>query len=62
MKKKDVVVGGTYVAKVSERLVRVRITGENRYKGWDALNLVTGRTVYIRTAARLRPVIGKAGV
>ena len=37
MKKNEVKVGGTYVAKVSDRLTTVRITGESRYGGWDAV-------------------------
>lgn len=54
MKKKDVEIGGVYLAKVSNRLAKVRITGESRYGGWDAVNLATRRDVRIRGAARLR--------
>jgi len=54
MKKADVEIGGTYVAKVSGNLVAVRIDRESPYGGWDAANLATGRSVRIRTAARLR--------
>jgi hypothetical protein len=54
MKQRDVKVGGSYVAKVSDSLVVVRITGENRYGGWDAVNTATGRLVRIRSAQRLR--------
>lgn len=54
VKKKDVKIGGRYTAKVSDRLVTVRITGENSYGGWDAINQGTGRAVRIRTAQRLR--------
>ena len=32
----------------------VRIDRESPYGGWDATNLATGRSVRIRTAARLR--------
>jgi len=57
MKKADVKVGGAYAAKVSGRLVDVRITRESHYGGWEAENLVTGRLIRIRTAARLRPAL-----
>jgi hypothetical protein len=58
MKKADVQIGGTYVAKVSGNLVTVRIDRESPYGGWDAVNLSTGRSVRIRSAARLRRPAG----
>lgn len=54
MKKKDVVVGNCYVARVSGDLVRVVLVGPSPYGGWDAHNTKTGRRIRIRTAARLR--------
>lgn len=54
MRKAEVRVGGTYVAKVSGSLTHVRLTGESRYGGWDAVNCQTGRAVRIKSAARLR--------
>jgi len=54
MRKKDVTIGGMYIAKVSGKLAKVRITGESRFGGWDAINMETGRQVRIRGAARLR--------
>ena len=54
MKKKDVAIGGTYIAKVSGKLAKVRITGESRFGGWEAVNMETRREVRIRGAARLR--------
>jgi len=54
MKKGEVKVGGTYVAKVSDRLTTVRISGESRYGGWDAVNTKTGKAVRIKSAQRLR--------
>jgi hypothetical protein len=54
MKKAEVVVGNIYVAKVSNKLAHVRITGESRYGGWDAVNVLTSRKVRIKSAARLR--------
>ena len=53
MKKREVHIGGIYAAKVSERLVPVRIDRENPYGGWDATNLRSGRAVCIRSAQRL---------
>jgi len=53
MKRADVVIGEAYWAKVSGVKVLVRITRENPYGGWDAVNLTTGRTVRIKTAGRL---------
>ncbi len=47
-------IGGTYTAKVTDKLVPVRIEGENRHGGWDAVNLATGKKVRIKTAQRLR--------
>lgn len=54
MLKKQVKIGNSYRAKISEKLVTVRILHENRYGGWDALNLVTNRVVRIKSAAKLR--------
>lgn len=54
MKKADVEIRGIYVAKVSGRLVTVRIDSESPYGGWDGTNLATRRSVRIRSAARLR--------
>ena len=54
MKKKDVAIGGVYIAKVSGKLAKVRVTSESRFGGWDAVNLDTKRQVRIRGAQRLR--------
>jgi len=54
MKKNEVVIGGRYLAKVSGRVVPVRITGESRYGGWDAVNVETNRAVRIKSPQRLR--------
>jgi hypothetical protein len=54
MKKKDVQIGRTYIARVSGSIVPVRIERENPYGGWDGRNLRTGRPVRIRSAQRLR--------
>lgn len=54
MKKNEITIGGVYVAKVSGRIVPVRITGASPYGGWDGINTKTTRAVRIRSAARLR--------
>ncbi|TWT40492.1 hypothetical protein RAS1_42030 [Phycisphaerae bacterium RAS1] len=54
MKKRDVTIGGIYVAKVSGNRCRVRIDRESVYGGWEATNLATARRIHIRSAQRLR--------
>ncbi|HZT32788.1 MAG TPA: hypothetical protein VFA33_23070 [Bryobacteraceae bacterium] len=54
MKRCEIEVGNTYIAKVSGALAKVRITGESPYGGWVGRNLATGREIRIRSAARLR--------
>jgi len=54
MKKSDVQIGHTYLAKVSGQVVPVKILSESPYKGWVARNEKTGREVRIRSAQRLR--------
>ncbi|MCK6486412.1 MAG: hypothetical protein HUU26_00505 [Gemmatimonadaceae bacterium] len=54
MKKDQVQIGGTYVAKVSGQLAQVRIDAESRFGGWDATNVSTQRKVRIKSAQRLR--------
>ena len=57
MKKNEMQIGGVYRAKVTDKLVSVRIDAENPHGGWDATNLETNRKVRIKSAQRLR---GKA--
>ena len=54
MKKDQVQIGGTFVAKVSGKLATVRIDAESRFGGWDATNVSTRRRVRIKSAQRLR--------
>jgi hypothetical protein len=56
MKKSAVKVGETYLKKVSGKMVPVKITGENRRGGWDAVNTKTGRQVWVKSAQALAPV------
>ncbi len=58
MKKNDVKIGGVYTAKVTNKLVEVRIDAESRHGGWEATNLSTNKKVRIKSAQRLR---GKSG-
>lgn len=54
MKKSDVQIGKVYRVKVSGSIQDVRITGENPHGGWDGVNVVTKRTVRIKSPQRLR--------
>lgn len=54
MKKDQVHVGDTYIAKISDKLTRVRIDGANTHGGWDATNLTTNKKVRIKSPAKLR--------
>jgi len=54
MKKSDVKLGGTYLAKVTDKVVSVRLDAENPHGGWDGTNLATGKKVRIKSAQRLR--------
>ena len=54
MKKAEVALGRVYVAKVSNKLSKVRLDRESPYGGWVATNLETNREVRIHSAAKLR--------
>lgn len=54
MRKAEVEVGKVYAAKVSDRIVPVRLDSINPAGGWNATNLRTDRQVRIRSAAKLR--------
>ena len=54
MKKNEVKVGGVYLAKVTNKVVPVKITSENPSGGYQGKNLKTGKTVRIKSAQRLR--------
>jgi len=54
MKKNEVTVGQTYLAKVTNKVVPVRIDRENPEGGWDATNTATNKKVRIKSAQRLR--------
>jgi len=54
MKTNEIKIGGTYLAKVTDKVVPVRLDAENSHGGWDATNLVTNKKVRIKSAQRLR--------
>ena len=58
MKKNEVKIGRVYTAKVTNKVVQVRIDAESRHGGWDATNLATGKKVRIKSPARLRGAVG----
>ena len=58
MKKNEVKVGGLYVAKVSDRIVTVRIDSTHSSGGWNATNTATGKRIRIKSAQRLRGAAG----
>ena len=58
MKKNDVRVGSVYTAKVTNKVVQVRINAESRHGGWDATNLATGKKIRIQSPRRLRAAVG----
>ena len=61
MKRDEVQVGKVYTAKVTDKLVPVRIDAESRHGGWDATNLTTGKTVRIKSPQRLRAEVKADG-
>src|SRR5688572_26906792 len=48
MKKDEVKVGGTYLAKVGTRVVEVRIESEHPRGGWDAVSLASNKKIRIK--------------
>ncbi len=54
MLKKDVKLGHHYTAKISGKIVTIRLDSISNYGGWNATNLSTNRTVRIKSAAKLR--------
>ena len=67
MKLKDIEIGGRYLAKVSGKLVRVRVVGIREASSYgsaraktliEAVNESTGRRITIRSPQRLRKPVG----
>ncbi len=61
MKSSEVKIGGVYTAKVTNKVVEVRIDAESQHGGWEATNLATGKKVRIKSAQRLRGEAAKKG-
>lgn len=59
MKKADVKIGNVYGAKVSGKVVPVRIDAESAHGGWTGTNQATGKQVRIKSAQRLRYAMAK---
>jgi hypothetical protein len=61
VKKQDVRTGATYLAKVSGQVVPVKVVQEkwrgDQHTGWVGTNTDTGRSVYIKSAQRLRAAV-----
>jgi hypothetical protein len=62
MQKSDVKLGGVYTAKVTNKIVPVRIDAESRYGGWDGTNLSTGKKVRIKSPTKLRAEVEAVAV
>jgi hypothetical protein len=56
MKKNEVEIGGTYLAKVGARSVEVRIESETAKGGWNAVSVASGKPIRIKDPKHLRPV------
>lgn len=56
MKKTDVQIGATYLVKVANNLVPVKITREHASGGggWEGVSVKTGKSIRIKSAQRLR--------
>jgi hypothetical protein len=57
VKKAEVQIGATYTAKVSGTVVPVTILAGHSLGGWLAKNTITGRSVRIKSAQRLRKLV-----
>ena len=60
MKKTDVQIGATYLVKVADNLVPVKITREHPSGGWEGTSTKTGKTIRIKSAQRLRKRLADA--
>ncbi|NLX54413.1 MAG: hypothetical protein GXY58_04810 [Planctomycetaceae bacterium] len=61
MKKDEVQIGKVFTAKVTDKVVSVRIDAENPHGGWDATNLATGKKIRIKGPQRLRAEVKSSG-
>lgn len=61
MKTEEIQIGGVYSAKITDKVVPVRIDRENPRGGWNATNMVTNRAVRIKSARKLRDKVKGPG-
>jgi hypothetical protein len=54
MRNSEIQIGAVYEARVSGRLVPVRVVAAHPAGGWEAINLATGRRLRLKSARRLR--------
>jgi hypothetical protein len=57
VKQEQIEIGNVYTAKVTDKVVPVRIDAEHPSGGWHAVNTTTNRKVHIKSAAKLRKQI-----
>lgn len=60
MKNSDVQIGATYLVKVADNLVSVKLVREHPSGGWEGTSEKTGKTIRIKSAQRLRKRLGDA--
>jgi len=60
MKNSDVQIGATYLVKVADNLVPVKLVREHPSGGWEGTSEKTGKTIRIKSAQRLRKRLGDA--
>lgn len=60
MKSSDVQMGATYLVKVADNLVPVKLTREHPSGGWEGASEKTGKTIRIKSAQRLRKRLADA--
>ena len=61
MMKDEVQIGKVYTAKVTDKVVSVRIDAENPHGGWEATNLASGKKIRIKGPQRLRAEVKSSG-
>ena len=60
MKNSDVQIGATYLVKVADNLVPVKLAREHSGGGWEGTSEKTGKTIRIKSAQRLRKRLADA--
>jgi hypothetical protein len=61
MRQQDIRIGGVYTAKITDKVVPVRIDAENPHGGWDGTNLETKKRVRIKSPRKLRREVPTEG-